>query len=229
MQTTGTDILVIANSDDHISEVKHLLEKSDLVVTGILGFNNGIKKVLEYQPLGVILDVKLNEIDGIEACGQIKANKLLENTFIIFYTDEDEEYVQIAALNAGADDYINRPVRSKILQHRVRALIKRQEQKTRKSKGDIISNGFLTIDREKYTVSIRDKNIVLPRKEFELLFLLAANPGKVFSRMELSNKIWGEEQEVQGRTIDVHVRKIREKLGDQLIKTIKGIGYKWNE
>ena len=229
MNTVSPDILIIGNSDEYITEVKRLLDKSDLTVQGVMGFKKGIEKALKHQPAGIILDVKLNGTDGIEACGQLRSNKSLNSTFIIFYTDEEEEYVHIAALNAGADDYITRPVKAKIMLHRIKALMKRRTAGNKEHGGVVISNGNITIDREQYTVNLGDQSIMLPRKEFELLYLLAAKPGKVFSRVELSNKIWGEEQEVKGRTIDVHIRKIREKIGDQLIRTIKGIGYKWND
>lgn len=191
--------------------------------------SSALQLALKLKPDGIIMDIQLKETDGIELCRMIKSRKEIANAFVLFYTKQSEEYVQIAGLNAGADDYIIRPVRQRILQSRIRALSKRRLVSKLEEVEPIISHGNVSINREQYKVLMDDNLILLPRKEFELLYLLAEKPGKVFSRRELSNQIWGENDVVKGRTIDVHIRKIREKLGNQSIKTIKGIGYKWKD
>ena len=194
--------------------------------------NNGKEAVslaLEIQPHLVLLDVMMPEMDGIEACEMIRKEPGMENTLIAFLTARGEDYSQIAGFEAGGDDYITKPIKPKVLISRIKALLKRMKvsEESDKFSHGLLESGDLSIDRERYVVVKKGKEIYLPRKEFELLSLLISKPGKVFTREEIFNRIWGVDIVVGDRTIDVHIRKLREKLGDRYIKTIKGIGYKY--
>ena len=187
----------------------------------------GIKIALEIKPHLIVLDVMMPEMDGIEACREIKQNKLLEKTIVIFLTARAEDYSQIAGLEAGADDYITKPVKPRVFLSKVKSLLRRfirneEEAATQK----IIDLGNIVINREKYAVFVNEKEHILPRKEFEIIALLSSKPHKVFTREEIFVSIWGNSV-VGDRTIDVHIRRIREKLNIENIKTIKGIGYKF--
>lgn len=229
MNIPKREILVIGETEEYLREVSALLEGTDVNVHTARGASRGEEMAGNLPLDGLILDIQMKETDGIELCRIIKSDPKTRDLFILFYTSEEEEYVQIAGLNAGADDYIIRPVRPRILLSRIQALLKRRAAYQNSRKSQVIRNGNVVIDREKYTVVRDGEKIILPRKEFELLCLLVSKPGKVYSRIELSSLIWGEEKEVKGRTIDVHIRKIREKLGNESIRTVKGIGYKWSE
>ena len=171
------------------------------------------------------MDVMMPEMSGIEACSEIRKINQLSNTIIIFLSARSEDYTQISAYDAGADDYISKPVKPKILLKKISNIAKKI--KLEKTNPKILDLGSLKINREEYIV-IKDKNeILLPRKEFELLFLLGSKPEKVFTREEIMNKVWGTLVIVGDRTIDVHIRKLREKIGEKYIKTIKGVGYKF--
>ncbi|MCG8696508.1 MAG: response regulator transcription factor, partial [Bacteroidales bacterium] len=180
----------------------------------------------------ILMDVMMPEMDGIETCEKIRENKSLDNTLIAFLTARGEDYSQVAGFEAGGDDYITKPIKPRLLISRIKALLKRvnrinvAEQNGYQLK---VQKGDLLIDREKYVVYKNDKEVVLPKKEFELLNLLSSKPGKVFTRDEIFRLVWGENIIVGDRTIDVHVRKLREKIGDEYIKTVKGVGYKFNE
>jgi two-component system alkaline phosphatase synthesis response regulator PhoP len=184
----------------------------------------------EIKPHLVLLDVMMPEMDGIAACEEIRNNRDLENTLIAFLTARGEDYSQIAGFEAGGDDYITKPIKPKVLVSRIKALLKRRsiniEDAGTGSVNKIVS-GDLVIDKERYLVIKRGKDISLPRKEFELLSLLISKPEKVFTREEIFDRVWGENIVVGDRTIDVHIRKLREKIGDRSIKTVKGIGYKY--
>ena len=164
------------------------------------------------------------EMDGIEACESIRKIPELENTIITFLTARSEDYSQLAGFDAGADDYISKPIKPKILVSKVKALLRRLKEKEEKS--DVLNVNGIEINREEYKIVKDGQEIILPRKEFELFYLLASKPGKVFKRDEILDKVWGNEVIVGGRTIDVHIRKLREKIGDDFFKTIKGVGYK---
>lgn len=190
--------------------------------------NNGkeaIELAAHILPHLIILDVMMPSMDGIEACREIRQQPHLENTIIIFLTARGEDYSQIAGFDAGADDYITKPIKPRVLISRVKALLRRYREKD--SNSTVLKVGNLVIDKEKYKVLKDDEEIVLPKKEFELLLVLASKPNKVFSRDEIFSKVWGNDVIVGDRTIDVHVRKIREKIGVENIKTIKGVGYKF--
>jgi two-component system alkaline phosphatase synthesis response regulator PhoP len=173
------------------------------------------------------MDVMMPEMDGIEACEQIRTFPELKDTIITFLTARGEDYSQVAGFEAGADDYITKPIKPKVLVSKIKALLRRLNEATPTENSELITVGDLTIDREAYKIIHKGNELVLPRKEFELLSLLASKPGKVFKRDEILDKVWGNEVVVGGRTIDVHIRKLREKIGDDSFKTIKGVGYKF--
>jgi two-component system alkaline phosphatase synthesis response regulator PhoP len=186
-----------------------------------------LEKAKEINPHLIILDVMMPEMDGIEACNELRKLPQLNSTIITFLTARSEDYSQLAGFEAGADDYMSKPIKPKVLVSKIKALLRRfKEEDLIDAKDKIIQVDHLKIDRELYKVFINDKEISLPRKEFELLFLLASKPGKVFTRQEIMSTIWGTEVVVGGRTIDVHMRKLREKLNEDIFKTIKGVGYK---
>lgn len=165
------------------------------------------------------------EMDGMEACENIRRIPELANTIITFLTARSEDYSQVAGFDAGADDYITKPIKPKLLVSKVKALLRRLKEETPASEN--LNVGGIVINREEYKIIMQDKELVLPRKEFELFYLLASKPGKVFKREDILDKVWGSEVIVGGRTIDVHIRKLREKIGEDLFKTIKGVGYKF--
>jgi two-component system alkaline phosphatase synthesis response regulator PhoP len=167
------------------------------------------------------------EMDGIEACEQIRLIPELKNVLITFLTARGEDYSQVAGFEAGADDYITKPIKPKVLVSKVKALLRRFKEQEKQE--NIVKIGHLTIDRDAYKILLKGEEIILPKKEFELLSLLSSKPGKVFKRDEILDKVWGNEVVVGGRTIDVHIRKLREKIGDDTFKTVKGVGYKFVE
>ncbi|OBX24744.1 two-component system alkaline phosphatase synthesis response regulator PhoP [Gelidibacter algens] len=221
-------------------DIKILLVDDEPDILEIIGYNlsiegyqvitaeNGIqaiKKAKKERPQLIILDVMMPEMDGIEACEQIRKIPELSNTIITFLTARGEDYSQMAGFDAGADDYITKPIKPKVLTSKVKALLRRL--KDEEPSEAILKIGGLIINREEYKISNKGKEIILPRKEFELLSLLATKPNKVFKREEILDKVWGNEVVVGGRTIDVHIRKLREKIGDDCFKTVKGVGYKF--
>jgi two-component system alkaline phosphatase synthesis response regulator PhoP len=171
------------------------------------------------------MDVMMPEMDGMEACENIRKIPELHNVIITFLSARNEDYSQVAAFDAGADDYIAKPIKPKLLVSKVKALLRRLKEE--KQDSETLHVGAIVINREEYKIIKDDKEIILPRKEFELFYLLASRPGKVFKRDEILDKVWGNEVIVGGRTIDVHIRKLREKIGDDFFKTIKGVGYKF--
>jgi len=184
-----------------------------------------IERAKKHKPHLIILDVMMPEMDGIEACERIRQDSKLNSTIITFLTARGEDYSQVAGFDAGADDYITKPIKPKVLVSKVKALLRRLKEA--ESTNDSIKIGDLVINREEYKITKKGEEIILPRKEFELLSLLATKPGKVFKREEILDKVWGNEVVVGGRTIDVHIRKLREKIGDKSFKTVKGVGYKF--
>lgn len=190
--------------------------------------NNGVEaiaKAKRIKPHLIILDVMMPEMDGIEACENIRKDSSLSNTIITFLTARGEDYSQVAGFDAGADDYITKPIKPKVLVSKVKALLRRL--KNDEGNAQIVKVGNIVINREEYKIEKDGDEIILPRKEFELLSLLASRPGKVFKREEILDKVWGNEVIVGGRTIDVHIRKLREKIGEGHFKTVKGVGYKY--
>ena len=227
MTNSKIKILLVDDEPDILEIISYNLTAQGY---NVITANNGVqavKKAKKEQPHLIILDVMMPEMDGIEACEQIRKIPELENTLIAFLTARGEDYSQVAGFEAGADDYITKPIKPKVLVSKIKSLLRRLNTTSNTPSKDLIELDQLTIDREAYKIVFEGEDIVLPRKEFELLYLLASKPGKVFKREDILNKIWGNEVVVGGRTIDVHIRKLREKLGDKRFKTIKGVGYKF--
>ena len=220
-------ILLVDDDTDIREFVTFNLAKEGYNVVTAKDGAEGVEAVKKHRPDLVLLDVMMPGMDGIEACEAIRTNPNIASTLIAFLSARGEDYSQVAGFDAGADDYITKPIRQKVLVSRVKALLRRNVKES-EPVGNI-ERGDLLINLEKYQV-FRDGEVVdMPRKEFELLHLLASKPGKVFSRDSIMDRVWGSEVVVGGRTIDVHIRKIREKIGDDRIKTIKGVGYKFEE
>ena len=218
-------ILVVDDDPDIVELLKYNLSSEGYKVKSA---SNGIQAVSlarEFIPDLTILDIMMPNMDGVETCRQIRSIPELANKFIIFLTARSEEYSEIAAFEMGADDYITKPIKPRALISRINALFRREVKKDPGSSK--ISIGNLEIDRASYTVKLDNKKIILPKKEFELLFFLAQNPDQVFGRDNLLKNIWGSDVYVLARTVDVHIRKVREKIGDGFIITIKGVGYKF--
>ena len=218
-------ILVVDDDLDIIEILKYNLNNSGYFVKSANNGIKAIKKAKKFLPDIILMDVMMPEMSGIEACSEIRKIDQLNNTIIIFLSARSEDYTQISAYDAGADDYISKPVKPKILLKKISNIAKKIKSENTYSK--ILDFGSLKINREKYLVVKNKNEILLPRKEFELLFLLGSKPEKVFTREEIMNKVWGSLDIVGDRTIDVHIRKLREKIGEKHIKTIKGVGYKF--
>ena len=218
-------ILVVDDDLDIIEILKYNLNNSGYFVKSANNGIKAIKKAKKFLPDIILMDVMMPEMSGIEACSEIRKIDQLSNTIIIFLSARSEDYTQISAYDAGADDYIYKPVKPKILIKKISNIAKKIKSENTYSK--ILDFGSLKINREKYLVVKNKNEILLPRKEFELLFLLGSKPEKVFTREEIMNKVWGSLDIVGDRTIDVHIRKLREKIGEKHIKTIKGVGYKF--
>ncbi|MEZ5053704.1 MAG: response regulator transcription factor [Chitinophagales bacterium] len=220
-------ILVVDDEPDILEFLSYNLEKEGFSVETAENGKQALEKAKKSQPDIVLLDVMMPEMDGIEACRTMREMPQFEHTIIAFLTARTEDYSQIAGFETGADDYISKPIKPRVLVSRLKALLRRYEAK--ESKSSFLDVGNIQIDRERYLIIFNGAEMAVPRKEFELLYLLASKPGKVFKRDEILNEIWGRDIIVGDRTIDVHIRKLREKLGEDLIKTVKGIGYKFEE
>lgn len=218
-------ILLVDDEPDILQLLSYNLGAEGYDIETARNGREGVKKALEFSPDLILLDLMMPEMDGIEACMEIRKHAELQGATIAFLTARSEDHSQIAGLEAGADDYITKPVKPRVLVSKVRALLRRSEQL---SSDQFEANGII-IDRERYVVKQGEKEIDLPRKEFELLALMAASPGKVFTRDVILANIWGSDVIVGDRTIDVHIRKLREKLGEELIRTVKGVGYKFSD
>ncbi len=228
MTNNDYTILLVDDEPDILEFVGFNLKREHFKVYTVNNGKEAIKKALEVRPHLILLDVMMPEMDGIETCQELRKIKELENVIIAMLTARGEDYSQIAGFDAGADDYITKPIKPKVLISRIKALLKRTKRNKPKDEKEsiILRTGDLQINTEKFLVNIGDKEFYLPKKEFKLLYLLASKPGKVFTREEIYSKVWGNDVIVGDRTIDVHIRKLREKLGDKYIKTLKGIGYK---
>ncbi len=227
MNPNPTKILIVDDEPDILDFLKYNLQKEGYEVSTASNGEEGIKIAENEKPSLIILDIMMPKMDGVEVCRNLRGKPEFEKTVIAFLTAREEDYSQIAALDIGGDDYITKPIRPRVFLSRIRALLRRSDRDDAVSDSDTINVGNLTIDKEKVSVQKGDENIELAKKEFELLSLLVSKPGKVFSREEIFNKVWGTDVIVGNRTIDVHIRKLREKIGDNYIKTIKGIGYKF--
>lgn len=218
-------ILVVDDEIDILDLLKYNLEKEGYQVQVADNGIKGVEIAQTFVPDLILLDIMMPNQDGVETCRQLRELKQLSNTFILFLTARVEEYSEIAAFDSGADDYLTKPIKPRALMSRINAIFRR-------SKKDVdveekITAGDLVIDRQSYVVRQKDREFTLPKKEFELLFFLAQHPSKVFSRDDLLINIWGTDVFVLARTVDVHIRKVREKIGDGYISTIKGVGYKF--
>lgn len=224
-------ILLVDDEDDIREFLSYTLRKEGFTVHTANDGNTGIKKALEEKPHLILLDVMMPGIDGIEACEHIRSHPDMSFVIICFLTARSEDYSQIAGFEAGGDDYIIKPVRPRVLVSKVKALLRRYRvpAKEEGKSVQVLGSYNLSLDRERFILHLDEKEIFLPRKEFELLSLLLTKPGKVFTRAEIFKKVWGEDIIVGDRTIDVHIRRLREKVGDDIIKTIKGVGYKLME
>ena len=227
MRNKDIKILLVDDEPDILEIISYNLTAQGYTVFTANNGQKAIKKAQKEKPQLIILDVMTPEMDGIEACEQIRKIPELEDTIITFLTARGEDYSQVAGFEAGADDYITKPVKPKVLVSKIKYLLRRLKNQVNPLVMDRITLDGLVIDREAYKIVFSGVDMVLPRKEFELLYLLASKPGKVFKRETILEKIWGSEVVVGGRTIDVHIRKLREKLGDSKFKTIKGVGYKF--
>lgn len=217
-------ILIVDDEPDILEFLKYNLDKQGYDTYTAANGVEGLKIALETIPDLIILDIMMPEMDGIEACKIIKENSIFRKTLVVFLSARGEDYTQIAGFESGADDFIVKPIKIRVLIEKIKALLKRTIVVDVKNK---IFINELIIDKNKFSVTKDNVAIDLPKKEFELLFLLASNPKRVYKRTEIFNIIWGSDTIVGDRTIDVHIRKLREKLGENLIKTIKGVGYRF--
>ena len=225
MDISSIKVLVVDDDPDIVEILKYNLKNSGYSVKSAGNGVEAIKKAKKFIPDIILMDVMMPEMSGIEACEEIKNIDQLSQAIIIFLSARSEDYTQISAYDAGADDYISKPVKPKILLKKISNIAKKINSE--KNAPNIIDLGSIKINKEEYVVIKDKKEILLPRKEFELLFLLATKPEKVFTREEIMDKVWGTQVIVGDRTIDVHVRKLREKIGEKHIKTLKGVGYKF--
>ncbi len=223
-------LLVVDDEQDIIEFISYNLKKEGYNVHTATNGKQAVKIARDIQPHLIILDVMMPEMDGVETCERLREIPSLDGSLIAFLTARAEDYSQIAGFDAGADDYITKPIKPKVLVSRIKALLKRYGNglsASAEEPEDYYRVGNLTINKEKHLVTIDDRPLEMPKKEFNLLILLTSRPSKVFTREEIFNKIWGDDIFVGDRTIDVYIRKLREKIGDSAIKTIKGVGYKF--
>ena len=226
MSSTKQKVLIVDDEPDIRELIEYNLKKEGYQVYTASNGQEGVSEAKKVKPDLIILDIMMPKMDGIEACRILRSMNDFKNTFMVFLTARSEEYSEIAGFNVGADDYIAKPIKPRALVSRINAILRRNAQPE-----EIIENkieiGDLVIDRETYLVYKSGEKIVLAKKEFELLYLLASRPGKVFTREVILKSIWEDSVVVTNRTIDVHVRKVREKLGDTYLSTVKGVGYKF--
>lgn len=226
MKTKDIKILLVDDEPDILEIVSYNLSAEGYEVFTAKNGIEGVAKAKKKVPHLIIMDVMMPDMDGIEAVEQIRNTPGLEHIIIAFLTARGEDYSQVAGFDAGADDYITKPIKPKVLVSKVKALLRRVKEEKQVVE-DIVKVGHIVINREEYKIINNGTEIVLPRKEFELLSLLTSKPNKVFKREVILDKVWGNEVVVGGRTIDVHIRKLREKIGDHHFKTVKGVGYKF--
>ena len=226
MKKKDIKILLVDDEQDILEIVGYNLSQEGYQIVTASNGKEAIAKAKKEHPQLIIMDVMMPEMDGMEACENIRKIPELQDTIITFLTARSEDYSQVAGFDAGADDYIAKPIKPKVLVSKVQALLRRLKGVEGVSSTTTLTVGNIEINREEYKIIKEGEEIILPRKEFELFYLLATKPGKVFTREEILDRVWGNEVVVGGRTIDVHIRKLREKIGDDFFKTIKGVGYK---
>jgi len=220
-------ILVVDDDPDIVEILSYNLSLAGYEIKSAVNGKEAIKKAKSYIPEIILLDVMMPEMDGIEVCSKIKELSSLSNTVVIFLSARNDDFTQIAAFDAGGDDYISKPVKPKILLKKISSILKRMS--SNRTESHVIDLGGIIINRNTYSVTKEKNELTLPKKEFELFYLLASKPGNVFTRDEIMDKVWGSQVIVGDRTIDVHIRKLREKIGDSYFKTIKGVGYKFTQ
>lgn len=220
-------ILLVDDEPDILEFISYNLKKENYQVFVSNNGREAVSLAREIHPHLIILDVMMPQMDGIETCAQLRKIPSLADTIILFLTARSEDYSQLAGFEAGADDYVSKPIKPGLLISRVKALLRRYSGNPEEGAVALVTAGNITIDKERYRVLKGNEEIILPRKEFELLSLLVKKPNKVFTREEIFSSIWGNDVIVGDRTIDVHVRKLREKIGMECIKTVKGVGYKF--
>ena len=226
MENKKIKILVVDDDPDIIEIISYNLKKENYKVFSCYNGTDSIKIAEKNKPDLIILDVMMPGMDGIQVCEKLRSKNEFNNTIIMFLSARGEDFTHIAAYDSGADDFVNKPLKPRLLISKVRSLLRRTNKINNVSSMKLNFKGLI-IDKEEYTVKIKGEKLILPRKEFELLFMLSSNTGKVIKREEIMNQIWGEDVIVGDRTIDVHIRKLRKKIGSNFIKTIKGIGYKF--
>lgn len=225
MKKKDIKILLVDDEPDILEIIGYNLSQEGYQIVTAKNGKEAVLKAKKELPQLIIMDVMMPEMDGMEACEAIRKIPELSHTIITFLTARSEDYSQVAGFDAGADDYIAKPIKPKLLVSKVKALLRRLKEVEQNS--ETLNVGGIEINREEYKIVKEGVEIILPRKEFELFYLLASKPGKVFKREEILDKVWGNEVIVGGRTIDVHIRKLREKIGEELFKTVKGVGYKF--
>ncbi|AYA38527.1 DNA-binding response regulator [Hymenobacter oligotrophus] len=226
--TTAYKILVVDDDPDIVELLEYNLRKEGYDVATAPDGRKALEVAQQFSPDIVLLDVMMPHLDGIAACRELRALPKFKDTYILFLTARSEEFSEVAAFDAGADDYLSKPIKPRALMSRLAAVVRRDLEPTGAAASDVIDINGLRIDRTGFAVYQDGRKISLPKKEFELLAFLAASPHKVFGRDELLQNIWGNDVFVLARTVDVHVRKVREKVGEHHIQTIKGVGYKFN-
>ncbi|MGM9475847.1 response regulator transcription factor [Pedobacter sp. GSP4] len=226
MNNAGQKILIVDDEPDILELIEYNLKKEGYQVFTANNGQEGITVAKKVHPDLIILDIMMPKMDGIEACRLMRAIPEFKNTFMVFLTARSEEYSEIAGFNVGADDYIAKPIKPRALVSRINAILRRNAG-TEEVSENKLEIGDLVIDREAYLVFQAGSKVVLAKKEFELLYLLASKPGKVYTRESILKNIWEDSVVVTNRTIDVHIRKLREKLGETYVSTVKGVGYKF--
>ena len=226
MKKSDITILCVDDEPDILEILKYNLSNEGYNVSTAADGKSAIEMAYNISPNLIIMDVMMPNMDGIEACEKLRSDEKFNDTIIMFLTARGEDYSHVAAYDAGADDYVTKPVKPKVLVSKVKGLLRRLKKVIAKDVNEIVFDD-IKIDREKYKVYISDNVLNLPRKEFELLYLLASKPDKVYKREKIMESVWGSEVVVGDRTIDVHIRKLREKVGDKYFKTVKGVGYKF--
>ncbi|NIK73968.1 two-component system alkaline phosphatase synthesis response regulator PhoP [Thermonema lapsum] len=226
MSTTPYKVLVVDDERDIVELLSYNLKKEGYEVQTAFDGQEAVEVARRFRPDLIIMDIMMPKMDGVEAGRRIREEN--EDVYLLYLTARNEEYSEVAAFDIGANDYQSKPIRIRALMTRIASALKRETKRSREPQSNRIEVGELIIDRDKYLVTLNGKEVELPRKEFELLFFLAQHPKKVFTREELLQNIWGDDVFVLTRTVDVHVRKIREKIGDNYIKTVKGVGYKFS-
>ena len=226
MKKSDIKILCVDDEPDILEILKYNLSNEGYNISTAADGKSAIEMAYNISPNLIIMDVMMPNMDGIEACEKLRSDDKFNDTIIMFLTARGEDYSHVAAYDAGADDYVTKPVKPKVLVSKVKGLLRRLQKVIAKDINEIVFDD-IKIDREKYKVYISDSVLNLPRKEFELLYLLASKPDKVYKREKIMETVWGSEVVVGDRTIDVHIRKLREKVGDKYFKTVKGVGYKF--